>query len=1360
MPNDRPCPECGQPLPDDAPDGVCPVCSLQNALQPASATPNAEPAGADLSPSPNQPPPGLRCFGDYELLELLARGGMGVVYKALQISLNRTVALKMIQAGVLATPAEVKRFHTEAEAIAHLQHPNIVAVHEIGEHNGQHYFSMDYVTGRTLADIVRDGPLSPLRAATYVKTISSAVHYAHQHGIIHRDLKPANVIIDENDQPRITDFGLAKRLDDCQLSTTHHQLTLSGQVLGSPNYLPPEQAEPKRGPAGPASDVYALGAILYHLITGRPPFQAESLTTLLRQVIEADSVAPRSLNPSIPPDLETICLKCLEKEPHRRYASAQALADDLDRFLNHQPVLARPINPTGRAWRWCRRQPVRAGLIAALVLVFVAGTAGVLWQWRQAATQRRAAVAAGAEAQIGEYAASIAMAQSMIQARQFPQARDTLLARTRQSYRGWEWGWLLRSCNQDLMTLSENQSLGDEAVFSPDSRLLVTSGFHPVLQVWDLATGEAIRRLSGHTGFANMTSFSPDGRRLCTYSWDPDDRTVRFWDMATDQVLFGPIKEPSAIYYGALSRDGRRLATAGADGKVRVYDTATGADTGLVNDYGDAVTAVAFSPDGRRIAYAGGSWAWSRSQDTSIRIWDLVSGDTKRLAGHKQAVYGVAWSPDGGLLVSCGFDGKIKAWDPDSGTELPPFEASPKQFAMLRADFSPDSRLLGVVGTDDPHPTAFATLFDVRTRRVVRELPGHSAEVQGIRFSPDGQYVATSSMEGIVKIWPVTPLPDFLSLEGHSQTVWTAAFSPDGSRVATGSLDQTARIWNATNGALLRTFVVRFPVVSLAFSHDGQRLVTVGPDNSACVWKVPTEREASSGRPEKAPGGKSAIRNPQSELDQSLLMSAATDRELLSLRGHSHAVLAVAWSPDDRWITTGSKDTTAKIADANTGAARLTLVGHSDSVLAVAFTPDGKVLATGSADGTARLWSTSSAQCLHVLTNHSGAVLSLAFSPDGHLLATGSADGSARLWETGTGRQLHLLSGHVNVSSVAFSPDGQRLVTTSGVINLHWSGGRVFKVFLWDVASGRQFLTLPAHNNVVYGAAFSPDGHRLVTASADNTARIWTAFPWRSTDYPGDANAPLASRVEQFKRQFWRASIKAQKTADALERPWTNGFHLYHHSFGDMNLPAPGSKTLPLFPIPPRPAQAGADQVDLTSRYNVALNETWQPLGNLEDVDFSLAALPPGLQSYGGVAFDARGTLQLRWGAPDSELYPDRVTIPLGRVFHRLHAFHGTTGFEPDGHAIGAFVLHHTDGQAVELPLVSGEHLRGIEDSRSDCPSGQMVWPSAPVKNAGPQLRLYHTAFLNPKPELNVVSVEYVSKLTRCGPFLVALTVE
>jgi hypothetical protein len=555
-------------------------------------------------------------FGDYELLELLARGGMGVVYKACQVSLNRPVALKMIQAGVLASTAEVKRFHTEAEAIAHLQHPNIVAVHEIGEHDGQHYFTMDYVVGRTLAEVVRDGPLPAVRAATYVKTIAAAVHYAHQHGIIHRDLKPANVIIDEHDQPRITDFGLAKRLTDSQLSTLNPQLTLSGQVLGSPNYLPPEQAEPKRGAIGPPSDVYALGAILYHLVTGRPPFQAESLTGLLRQVVEAEPVAPGLLNPSIPRDLETICLKCLEKEPERRYAPAQALADDLDRFLNHEPVLARPIGASGKAWRWCRRQPVRAALIAALVVVFVAGSAGVLWEWRQAQCNASAEARQRQAAENREYAANIALAQSLIQDWQFDLARDALLARTPESYHGWEWGWLLRSCNQDLMTLSDNPILGVkvgfEAAFSPDSRFLVTSGPDRVIWIWDLATGEPIRPLRGHTGLAGITPFSPDGRRLCTFSWKGADTTLRVWDTETGQLAFAPLVHPNNVFDAAFSGDGRRLVTACADGKVRVYDAATGTDTGLVNDYGDAVNCVEFSPDGRRIAYAGGSWDWTK----------------------------------------------------------------------------------------------------------------------------------------------------------------------------------------------------------------------------------------------------------------------------------------------------------------------------------------------------------------------------------------------------------------------------------------------------------------------------------------------------------------------------------------------------------------------------------------------------------------------------------------------------------------------------------------------------------------------------------------------------------------------------
>jgi tRNA A-37 threonylcarbamoyl transferase component Bud32 len=370
------CPSCGNPLPPDAPTGLCPVCLLKtdSGANPAAEAPTVDPASTiTIGPEAFVR---VRYFGDYELLEEIARGGMGVVWKARQTSLSRTVALKMILAGKLAGEAEVQRFHREAEAAANLQHPNIVAIHEVGQHDGQHYYSMDYVQGRDLGALVREsGPLPPTSAAECLKTIAEAVHFAHQRGTLHRDLKPQNVLMDAAGIPRITDFGLAKFIEH------DDSLTHSGAVMGSPSYMPPEQAAGRLDQLGPHSDVYALGAILYELLTGRPPFRAETAVATMRLVMESDPVPPRKLNSAVPPDLETICLKCLEKNPARRYPSANALAEELGRFLKHEPIRAVRVSAIRKAESWLRLHPWTLIATGSLVIMVLAGT--LYWQYER-----------------------------------------------------------------------------------------------------------------------------------------------------------------------------------------------------------------------------------------------------------------------------------------------------------------------------------------------------------------------------------------------------------------------------------------------------------------------------------------------------------------------------------------------------------------------------------------------------------------------------------------------------------------------------------------------------------------------------------------------------------------------------------------------------------------------------------------------------------------------------------------------------------------------------------------------------------------------------------------------------------------
>jgi len=337
----------------------------------------------------------IRYVGDYEILEEIARGGMGVIFKARQLTLKRNVALKMILAGRLASDADVERFQREARTAGRLKHSNIVPIHEVGEHEGHHYFAMDLVEGHSLAELVREETLPPKTAAEIVAKVAEAVDYAHQQGALHRDLKPANILIDDSGEPHITDFGLAK-LREVDDGDDRDELTVSGQVLGTPSYMAPEQASGNSALVGPASDIYSLGAILYSCVAGRAPFVAESTVDTLMQVIKREPVPPRSLNPKVPKDLETICLKCLAKEPHKRYGTAQLLAEDLHRFLQGRSVLARPVGLLERGWRWCKRNPVVSSLAAGLAVVLLLGTlASAGFAWRAEVNRQTAVSRAG-----------------------------------------------------------------------------------------------------------------------------------------------------------------------------------------------------------------------------------------------------------------------------------------------------------------------------------------------------------------------------------------------------------------------------------------------------------------------------------------------------------------------------------------------------------------------------------------------------------------------------------------------------------------------------------------------------------------------------------------------------------------------------------------------------------------------------------------------------------------------------------------------------------------------------------------------------------------------------------------------------
>jgi WD40 repeat protein len=1027
--------------------GHCPRCAERfraffgdgTTLQDVADRPADKGGTSVVSPSALEPastPPRQLRIGAYEVLSELGRGGMGVVYRARHQRLGHEVALKLILSGEHAGAQGLARFEIEAAAVAKLKHAGIVHIHEYGEHDGSPFFALELVEGGSLAGrLKKSGPLPAAEAADLVERLARAMQHAHEAGIIHRDLKPANVLLTQEGEPKVTDFGLAKQAGG------RADLSRSGAIMGTPAYMAPEQGEGKNRETGPAADIYALGGILYECLTGRTPFQGHTPYEVLVKLLTQEPPAPRRLVRGLPRDLETVCLRCLEKDPARRYASAAALADDLGRFRRGEPVAARPVGPLGRAWRWAQRNPAVAGLLAAAATILVAGATVATFfaveadhkateaerQREQADTQRRRAegLVTALEKSVKEKGEETSRA-----IREKEQARSALktaqLLRVEAvgerdpelgfrllhdesvwptAERDFAWGVYNRWCLQkdeprrlERVSLPGHGGGARSATFSPDGKTLASASADNTITLWDAATGQERASLRGHTSYVNSVRFSPDGKMLASGS---SDRTIKLWDAATGRGRASLMGHTDLVSSVAFSPDGKTLASAGHDAAIKLWDLATGKERASLTHAG-LVNSMCFSPGGKTLALA--------CMNRTVELWEVATGQLQAtLKGHSGAVSSVAFSPDGKTLASSASDDKtIKLWDVDTGQER----------ASLR---------------------------------------GHTESVHSVAFSPDGKTLASASADKTIRLWDLATGQERCALRGHTDWVRSVEFGPDGKTLASGSWDKTIKMWDAATGQERASLTGHTDIIiSVAYSPDGKTLASADYDKTIKLWDV------------------------------------ATGQERASLRGHTESIYSVSLSPDGKTLASGGggllqKVGEVKLWDLATGRERASLSGHTESVNSVCFSPDGKTLASASRDETVKLWDAATGRERATLKGHTSTILSVAYSPDGKTLASGSVDKTIKLWDAATGRERATLKGHTDsVTSVCFSPDGKTLA----------SAGCDKTIRLWDVATGRERASLRGHTEKVNSVSFSPDGKTLASAGDDKMVKLWDVTPY------------------------------------------------------------------------------------------------------------------------------------------------------------------------------------------------------------------------------------------------------------------------
>lgn len=1316
----------------------------------------------------------------YKLLQKIGEGGFGVVYMAEQKTpVRRRVALKIIKVG-MDTNAVVARFEAERQALALMDHPNIAKVHDAGAtESGRPYFVMELIKGVSITQYCKEAELTLRQRMELFIPVCQAIQHAHQKGVIHRDIKPSNVMVTLHDGtpvPKVIDFGIAKATQ--QELTQKTVFTQFNQILGTPAYMSPEQAEMSGLDIDTRTDVYSLGALLYEMLAGVPPFDAKELMQLgmeamLRTIREREPIKPSTRlstqrgivsskvravkSPSLSTDLDWIVLKALEKDRTRRYETANGLAEDIRRYLNNESVLA--VEPTLgyqlEKFYVKHRMIVRATATVAVVLAVATGLS--LWlavratraegiatvAMDQAEKDRQEAVEAKEAAEEVNYFNSIAIADRFIENGDIDRAKELLFS-CPHKYRNWEWGRLIYLCHRELLTVHPFARGSEEISISPDNRLLMTVK-HPTLKVWSIQSGQELYSFGTEVDPVDgWAEFSPTENRLLVKR----EKSLQMLNGETGETLY---TIGGQIGQADFSPDGNRFVHSNeiGDGAV-VRDTRTGDVILRLSGTLRSCQDLAFSPSGETII---SQFSVGESDPSIIHVWDNETGEEvlKLLPGEWEQLW---ISPNANYYATKDKSGKVEVWEGRTGefiftlNTMAEYHAVSGWVAPRVLGWSTDERLFvnsqgNSVNVWNPEtgnrqfrlpsrPMGFGAnssasiiatiphrntvdLWDSQTVKKLGELKGHSRQVTRIVFSQDGSLVASGSIDGDVKVWNALLRNNTIAT---TDGIYDGVYSPDGKTIATAQWDRSTAFFDADSGR--KRFQVEAhmnSIQSVAFSPDGSWFVTGGYDDVARVW------------------------------------DATTPQLSMTLAGHEHRLTTVAVSPNGKRIATGGYGPVVILWDAETGQ-RLMDLRCGSGANRMLFNPGKPTLAVSCRDSTIKIWDMETGRMLKSLDGQNGTSRGIDFNKSGELLASVDVDATIRLWEVASGRISKIIRSRIPAMDIRFSNDDSRLFAASSHPGSDFG---ISTIDVWDVTTGRELLALKGHDSAILRIAVHPSERKVASFSLDNTIRQWECFPWKDSDYTEYEGTSFQDRVQAFAFQYWRERLLSETASSAADPQIFKP--TFEHEFPD------------------RDGALSPRHIDLTAWFNGKLDAMWLPVRAARISGDDLTSLPHGSVRLTEVLFDVRGVIQLAnsktWTF--QKYFPNRINgIPVNQQARYLHFLHACDGWDQDGTQIGSYVIHYLDGSTEELKIIYGKDTRNwwygprvLQAPHSEdlgAKEAAIAWQGAnhqsqKLSRSSSPLRLFRKSYENPKPGKTIAHIDFSSALTQAAPFLIALTV-